>query len=134
MNDELPEIFDEQRPRPAPPALRTRVLAAVERELTRHKKPRWERALEWGVAACLLVGIGWNAWQWESQTPWQRVAAPASAAGSTRYADRPAFGDERLADFVNKRLAGGRGRHDRAAAFGQAYEKLLQQAAQPSAG
>ncbi len=67
MNDELPEIFEHVRPVAAPTALRGRVLEAVEKELAPRRKPAWERALELGVAACLALGVGLNAWQWQSE-------------------------------------------------------------------
>ena len=62
MNDELPEIFEQITPPPAPPALRPRVLAAVEGELAKRRKPRWERVLELSVAASFVLGVGLNAW------------------------------------------------------------------------
>jgi hypothetical protein len=70
MNDDLPEIFDRLQVLRAPAALRARVLSAVENELVPRKKPRWERALEVGVAACLAVGIGLNAYQWRLDSTW----------------------------------------------------------------
>lgn len=65
MTDELPKIFDELVPPPAPPELRLRVLAAVDREL-KGRKPRWERALELTVAASFVLGVGLNAWQFST--------------------------------------------------------------------
>lgn len=63
MNEDLPEFFDQIPPQPAPPALRTRVLAAVEGELSNRRKPRWERVLELSVAASFVLGVGLNAWE-----------------------------------------------------------------------
>jgi len=71
MTDELPKIFDALKPPPASPELRERVLSAVNRELARRRKPAWERAFELGVAACLTLGIGLNAWQWRGDLGWQ---------------------------------------------------------------
>lgn len=89
MTDELPEIFDRLQPQPAPPELRPRVLAAIERELARRKKPRWERALELGVAASLVVGVGWNLLQWRADIEWQRPtrSTPTVAANEQDLVD-----------------------------------------------
>jgi hypothetical protein len=134
MNEELPEFFDDLRPRTAPVRLRREVLAAVDRELSRRRKPRWERALELAVAACFLVGVGLTAWQWKSEGPWQRLGTPPASSGGDRYADRPAFGDDRLAEFVNKRLAARPPRRDPLTSFAEGYEKLLQEVTEPPAG
>ena len=81
MTDDLPEIFDRLKQPSAPPELRPRVLSAVERELIRRKKPRWERALELGVAASLVIGVGWNVLQWRADGRWPvRVDGPRPAA------------------------------------------------------
>jgi hypothetical protein len=66
VTDDLPEIFDPCTPRPAPAELRARTLSAVDRELARRRKPRWERAFQWAVAASLLVGVGLNVWLWRA--------------------------------------------------------------------
>jgi len=95
MTNELPEIFDHAKPQPAPPELRPRVLSAVERELARRKKPRWERALEWGVAACLALGVGLNLWQFSSE-PLGTAARPAVAAKEPRsLIEQLAAGEQR---------------------------------------
>jgi hypothetical protein len=65
MNEDLPDFLQVPSASPAPPELRVRVLSAVERELTRRRKPRWERVLEWSVAASLALGIGLNVWRWQ---------------------------------------------------------------------
>jgi hypothetical protein len=135
MNDDLPEIFEHVHPRPAPARLRREVLSAVERELSRPRKPRWEQALELSAVACFLLGVGLTAWQWESEGPWQRLAAtePKAASGAW-YADRPAFGDDRLADFVNRRLAARPPRHDAPPPFAADYKKLLAELNERPAG
>lgn len=84
MTDELPEIFDHLQPPPAPPQLRPLVFAAVERELTRRKKPRWERAFELSVAACLAVGVGWNVLQWRADERWRSQIDRTSLAAEGR--------------------------------------------------
>ena len=53
MNDELPDLFGDVAPWPAPAELRSGVLTAVGRELARRRKPRWERMFELSVAASL---------------------------------------------------------------------------------
>jgi hypothetical protein len=131
MNDDLPEMFERVQPRRAPAELRVAVLAAVERELARPGKPRWERAFELAAAACFLVGVGLTAWQANSDNPWQRMAAESAAGSGAGYAGRAEFGDERLADFVNKRLAQ---RPAARASFAEDYQKLLQEIAEASAG
>jgi hypothetical protein len=88
MTDELPEIFDRLKPQPAPTELRPRVLSAVERELARRRKPRWERAFELGVAACLALGVGLNVVQWRSD-----AKRPAGAHGPPSAAAREEFVD-----------------------------------------
>jgi len=83
VSDELPDIFRQLRPRPAPAALRPRVLDAVERTLARSTKPRWERAFELAAAACLMLGVGLNVWCWRTEEPWQlRVYGPSPIPGT----------------------------------------------------
>jgi hypothetical protein len=116
MTDELPEIFDRLKPQPAPPELRPRVLAAVERELTRRKKPRWERAFELGVAASLLVGVGLNVWQWRGDGHRQAsVHGPLPAAAREELVDAVAsITDEATAKMLVDGLVSMRLHPDRA--------------------
>jgi hypothetical protein len=98
MNDELPPIFGKLTPRPAPSELRERVLTAVDEQLSissgasdtnptrqRGSEPTrslispslarrvsgWERVAELFVAASLVIGVSWNAWQWRELQGWQ---------------------------------------------------------------
>jgi hypothetical protein len=71
VNDELPKLFEQCLPRPAPADLRARTLTAVDRELNRRRKRPWERVFELTAAAILLVGIGLNAWLLASDHPWR---------------------------------------------------------------
>jgi hypothetical protein len=134
MSDELPEIFERVRPVAAPAELRQRVLSAVEREIRTRRKPAWERALEWGVAACLVLGIGLNAWQWRTGRPWQRALAPAPNA-PLQAESLPLSGqqlaEQQLADLVSKRA---QPRRAALAPFGAGYEKLLEEISKPPAG
>jgi hypothetical protein len=100
MQDDLPEIFEQLKPPAAPPSLRPRVLATVNSELAKRRKPRWEQVLELSVAALLFLGIGINAWQAYAPTsPWNSIRAEhqlivqgdGSAAKATRQ-ERPAHG------------------------------------------
>ncbi len=97
MNDELPDLFGDVAPRPAPAELRSGVLAAVGRELARPRKPRWERMMELAVAASLVLGIGWNVWLARSDATWrervfgpgQQSAALAEVGGNVASAVEP---------------------------------------------
>ena len=95
MMDELPKIFAQCMPRPAPAELRAQTLAAVERELAQRRKPRWERALELAVAASLLLGVGLNVWLWQSDAARQINLAqhgPSTAAREVAQAVASAAG------------------------------------------
>ncbi len=61
MHEELPESLNRLSPRAAPPELRQRTLASVNRALAVRRKPRWERVLELSVAATFVLGVGLNA-------------------------------------------------------------------------
>jgi hypothetical protein len=63
MHDDLPEIFEQLKPPVAPPRLRPRVLSAVNSELAKRRKPRWERVLERAAVVLFVVGVGMNVWQ-----------------------------------------------------------------------
>lgn len=132
MNDELPEIFERVRPDAAPAELRPRVLSAVAAELKARRKPAWERALEWGVAACLALGIGLNAWQFQMQPRWQRALSPG--AEPVQQAQRSPLGDEQLTDFVNKRLASQRPPLGAWTPISSDYEKAVREIAERPAG
>jgi hypothetical protein len=83
MNDDLPEIFDQIKPPAAPSHLRSRVLAAVNGELAKRRKPRWERVLELSVAASFVLGVGLNLSEFLSL--WQeryRIASKHDLAAS----------------------------------------------------
>src|SRR5262245_14680257 len=106
MSDELPDVF-QMNPRPAPANLRGRVLAHVERELARRRKPPWERAFELAAAACLAIGVSLSVWQWQAERQWHaRVFGPPIE--SVRLAQRAralAGADSALAESLMKRLA-----------------------------
>jgi len=117
MTDELPEIFDHVNPQPAPPKLRPRVLTAVERELARRKKPVWERALEVGVAASLVIGVGLNVWQWQADKRWQAGVhgpLPATAEHQDLIDVVASVTDEATAQMLVDRLVSVRLHPDRA--------------------
>jgi hypothetical protein len=87
MNDGLPEIFEQLRVPPAPAELRARVLGAVEQELKRKRRPRWERMFELASAACLLIGIGLTVWQWKADAAWRSRTFEPSVAKHFRDSD-----------------------------------------------
>jgi hypothetical protein len=82
MNDELPDLFGDVAPRPAPADLRSGVLAVVGRELAGRRKPRWERLFELSAAASLALGVGLSAWVWRTE------GARTAAHGEVILADR----------------------------------------------
>jgi hypothetical protein len=86
MHDDLPEIFEQLKPSGAPAYLRSRVLATVEGELAKRRKPRWERVLELSVAASFLLGVGLNVWQ---------------------FSESSLFGGTRSTNFANEQVATG---------------------------
>jgi hypothetical protein len=101
MNDELPEVFRDVAPRGAPAELRAKTLAAVGRELSRRRKPRWERIVELSVAASLALGIGLNVWLVRSDEAWHaRVVGvpglPSGAAGRDLAAAGQSLGERLL--------------------------------------
>ncbi len=113
MTDELPEIFDALKPPRAMPELRERVLSAVNRELARRRKPAWERAFELGVAACLALGIGLNAWQWRGDLGWQDEAdqtATEIAGRDELVAAVASITDKATAEMLLERLVSARDR------------------------
>jgi hypothetical protein len=128
MTDDLPEIFD-RLDTPQPPAeLRARVLAAVDRELTRRRKPRWERALELGVAASFVLGVGLNVWQVSAE--------PLGPTPSLAVAnEEPASLIEQLA--ADEQVVDGRGTMTRRRVpgpFDAQYAELLQELLDTKAG
>ncbi|MBI3838192.1 MAG: hypothetical protein HY288_09710 [Planctomycetia bacterium] len=83
MNDNVPRMLRKLTPRPAPAALRGQVLDAVERELNRRKKPRWERMFERSVAASLLIAVGLACWRTRADEQWKaRVYGPRPVPSS----------------------------------------------------
>ena len=126
MNDELPEIFEQIPPRPAPPGLRERTLAAVERELKRPRKPRWECVLELSVAASFLLGIGLNAELFVS-----------GARGITTVLANRAIDDQRDMLMADERQEPGRDAelaYPRAGSFEEDYARLLARLSESPAG
>ena len=101
MNDDLPEIFEQIPPQPAPPSLRERTLASVERELKRPRKPRWERVLERSVAALLVIGVGLNAGNYY----FSNDVLPSPADESRSMFRSRELGDLQIAEAVSKRMA-----------------------------
>jgi hypothetical protein len=136
MTDELPEIFKQLPPQSAPPELRPRVLSAVERELARRKKPRWERAFELGVAACLALGVGLNAWQWRADVnSHERVyGSSIESAGDSRHGHVFAASDAEVDRFIHDRLAMLGPHRELQAPTSQQYERLLKELIGPGAG
>ncbi len=147
MNDELPPVFQRLTPCPAPSELRERVLAAVDRRLadpspaitvlpgngSRRVAP-WERAAELMVAACLLLGVGMNAWQWRSEPAWQArvygapVVSDAVAALSEAVAS---VTDSQVARAVIERLPKSTAHAADESAFARDYQKLLDELSSP---
>ncbi len=136
MTDELPEIFDRLKPQPAPTELRPRVLASVERELARRKKPRWERALELGVAACLALGVGLNVMQWQSSANWhERVyGSSIESAGAERHGRAFASSDAHVDQLIHDRLVMLGPRRASQTPLSQQYERLLKELTKPGSG
>ena len=62
MRDDGELLFERLTPRPAPPALRERVLGAVAQELSSGSGPAWERRCGGLVAAAVLLGAMLNIW------------------------------------------------------------------------
>ena len=132
MTDELPAPFNRLAPRAAPPELRGRVLAAVERELAGARAPRsrrWQRAFELSVAACLALGIGLNVWQSRAEEAWHaRVYGTASLPrGLANVSDSvESITDAKTARSVVAGLVGpGVSRPSREASLGRHYEQVL---------
>jgi hypothetical protein len=136
MTDELPEIFDQIKPRPAPRELRGGVLAAVERELASRRKPVWERALEIGVAASLVLGIGLNVWQWRSGASWQQPVDRSSAefALTRLQTGDVASSDADVDQLIHDRLVMLGPRRELQAPISQQYERLLKELTKPGSG
>jgi hypothetical protein len=131
MTDELPEIFDQLAVPPAPPELRERVLSAVNRELTRRRKPLWERAFELSVAASLALGIGLNAWQWRASAtqPRRGYASFAQSAGLERSGGHFAASDAHVDQVIRDRLALLAATREPQAPISQEYERLVKELA-----
>ncbi len=126
MNDELPEIFEQISPPPAPPALRARVLAAVEGELAKRRKPRWERVLELSVAASFVLGVGLNA-----------ELLVSGARGLTTLRANRTIDNQRDTLVADQTQEPGRDvelAYPRAGSFDEDYAKLLARLSEPPAG
>ena len=83
MNDNVPRMLRRLTPRPAPAELRGQVLDAVERELGRRRKPRWEHAFERSVAAFFLIAVALACWRTRTEVQWQsRVYSPCPVDSS----------------------------------------------------
>jgi hypothetical protein len=112
MKDSVPRMLRKLTPCPAPAELRGQVLDAVERELNRRKKPRWERMFERSVAASLLIAVGLACWRTRADEQWQaRVFGPpavpsaiaevAKAVASVTDEQTGRWFQERLSDAVS---------------------------------
>ncbi len=121
MNDDLPEIFDQIPPRPASPALRARTLGAVETELTKRRKPRWERVLERSVAALLVIGVGLNVGNYYFSN--DVLASLADESPAVVRSREP--GDLQIAEAMSKRMALLRQPNQRSADWHVDIEKLI---------
>jgi hypothetical protein len=127
MTDERPKFFDRYTPRPAPVALRSQTLAAVDRELARRQKPRWERGFELAVAASLVLGVGLNVWLWRTDETRQMELAQRAPSAAAREVARavasaagPAAGQWAQNEFTRAES------HKRRDASGsQRYQRLL---------
>jgi hypothetical protein len=136
MTDQLPEIFAGLTPHSAPPELRSRVLVAVERELARRKKPLWERALELSVAACLVLGVGLNVWQWRADADWQQrvFGSPVQSARSQSHDRTLAASDEDVEQLIRNRLVMLAPRRPVQAPLAEEYERLLKELTESNSG
>lgn len=128
MNEDLPDFL----PVPSSPStsleLRARVLAAVERELKQRRKPRWERALEWSVAASLLLGVGLNAWNTLVEP--ERFRGGEGVVGRT--AGRGEAADPNGRPGSTDQIAGSRRFDPDAQVSWREYNRLLQELAELS--
>ena len=130
--DDLPKIFESCAPRPAPAELRSRTLAAIERELVRRQKPRWERAFELAVAASLLLGVGLNVWLWRTaESPQMGLAqrAPSAAARDVARAVASAAGPA-AGRWAQNQFARAESHKRRDAGGSQRYQRLLHELTQ----
>jgi hypothetical protein len=130
--DEPPEIFARCTPRGAPAALRTRTLAAIDRQLARRRKLRWERAIELSIAASLALGIGLNTWLWrtgESASIGFGERVPSAAARDVAQAVASAAGPA-AGRWVENELARAELHKRRGAVDGQRYQRLLHELTQ----
>lgn len=155
MDDELPPIFDKLTPRPAPGELRKRVMAAVDDQLplssiasdtnpTRQRGGRptsspllpslarrvsgWERTAELFVAASLVIGVGWNAWQWRDSRSWQTAVFGAPAVPSSVASLGEAVAsvtDVEVARAIIQRIGRSKAPSTNAPAFIREYQKLI---------
>jgi hypothetical protein len=121
MIEDLPDLFARLERYRAPVQLRSRVLAAVEHELTRGRKPRWERVAQWSVAATFLLGVGLNAWQFTAQ-PTPGVPRP-TAQQTEAWLEQLASGESTPRDASTRRPVPG----PFDAHYARLLEKLLKQ-------
>jgi hypothetical protein len=133
MNDDLPEAFRRLTPLAAPSELRGRVLEAVERELNRPKKPRWERVFERSVAASLLIAAGLACWRTRAEEQWQaRVYGPPTVPSAIAEVAQAVASvtDEQTGRWVQERLsAGSSSRRDDVKSRLETYQRILDELA-----
>ncbi len=108
MNDNVPRMLRKLTPRPAPAELRGAVLGAVDRELNRRNKPRWERMFERSVAACLIIAVGLACWRMRAEDAWQaRVYGPPAVPSAIAEVAKAVASvtDEQTGRWVQERLS-----------------------------
>jgi hypothetical protein len=130
MQDDLPEIFEQLKPPAAPPSLRPRVLATVNSELAKRRKPRWERVLERAAVMLVAVGVGLNVWQVSQPDV---IAVIREQHASPAVARRSRMFDRELEQSLEGRMAIRSTSRD-SEATGAAYRRLLAEVAQQPAG
>lgn len=130
MHEELPEPLNRVSPPAAPRELRQRTLAAVDRELSVRRKPRWERVLERAAVVLVVVGVGLNVWQ--ASQP-DAMAVIREQHVSPTVARRSKMLDRELEQSLQGRMAIRSTSRDREA-FGAAYRRLLAEVSKQPAG
>jgi cytoskeletal protein RodZ len=130
MNEELPEPLNRVSSTAAPRELRQRTLAAVSRELTIRRKPRWERLLERAAVVLVVIGVGLNVWQ--ASQP-DAIAVVREQHASPAVARQSKLHDRELEQSLKGRMAIRPTSRD-SEPFGAAYQRLLAEVSKQPAG